>query len=155
MLKAQIIGNVGRDPDIEHKQDYSFARFSLATNKKVKGEKQTTWVNVTVFGDKRVEFIGAYVRKGAKLFVEGDVQAHYYKTRDGDDAASLDVLVGSFDGKLELLSSEPVDNDRREERPPPRREAPPSRQTAPPARQRQPETASQQYDDELDDDIPF
>ena len=171
MLKAQVIGNVGRDPDIEHKNDYSFARFSLASNRKVKGEKQTTWINVVVFGDKRVEFIQGYVKKGAKLFIEGDVQAHYYKTRNGEDAASLDVIVGSFDGKLELVSSEPPDENQRDEGYDDRRQT----KTREPERSRgdwipgrderqrhqsnqrsQPNApSSAQWDAEFDDDIPF
>jgi len=76
MLTMQAMGNVGSDPEIKTtEKGVKLARFSLASNKKIKGEKITTWVNVTVFDERKVDFIASYVKKGTKVFIEGEPQA--------------------------------------------------------------------------------
>jgi single-strand DNA-binding protein len=123
MLKLQAIGNLGRDPEIIEKGEWKYARFTIGTNRKVKGEKITTWVSVTCFGDKRVEFIDQYIKKGTKVFIEGDAQARAYTTKSGEAAASLDVTIGAFDGKLEICSAIDSSGPVREERAKPKPQA--------------------------------
>ena len=109
MLTLQAIGNLGADPeDKTTERGMRYCRFSLATNKKVKGEKVTTWINCTVFDEKKIEFIMAYVRKGTKLFIEGEPSARAYES-NGEARASLDVILG-FGSKIEICTSEPRDD---------------------------------------------
>lgn len=109
MLTIQAIGNLGADPeDKTTDRGLRYARFSLATNKKVKGEKVTTWINCTVFDEKKIEFLNNYVRKGTKLFIEGEPSARAYDS-NGEARASLDVILG-FGSKIEICSSEPRDD---------------------------------------------
>jgi single-strand DNA-binding protein len=105
MLTMQAMGNVGSDPEIKTtEKGVKLARFSLASNKKVKGEKITTWVNVTVFDERKIDFIASYVKKGTKLFIEGEPQARAY-LKDGEACSSQDCIL-SYGSKIEIASSE-------------------------------------------------
>jgi single-strand DNA-binding protein len=107
MLTMQVIGNLGSDPEDKTSSGGTrFCRFSLASNKKVKGEKVTTWVNVTVFDTNKIDFIMNYVRKGTRLFVEGEPAARAYE-QNGEAKSSLDLILG-FGSKIEICSSEPA-----------------------------------------------
>lgn len=109
MLTMQVIGNLGADPAFKETQGGTkMCSFSIAVNKKVKGEKQTTWVSVTVFDERKIEFIRDYVRKGSKLFLEGEPRARAYE-KDGDVRSSLDLTLG-FGSKIEICSSERADS---------------------------------------------
>lgn len=110
MLTMQVIGNLGKDPEFKTLDSgRQLASFSLASNKKIKGEKVTTWVSVTVFDENKIKFLKEYVRKGSKLFLEGEPAARAYM-KDGEAKHSLDLTMG-FGSKLEILSSERADRD--------------------------------------------
>jgi single-strand DNA-binding protein len=110
MLTMQVIGNLGKDPEFKTLDSgRQLCSFSLASNKKIKGEKVTTWVNVTVFDENKIKFLKDYVRKGSKLFAEGEPAARAY-LKDGEAKHSLDLTLG-FNSKLEILSSERADRD--------------------------------------------
>ncbi|MCE2841243.1 MAG: single-stranded DNA-binding protein [Novosphingobium sp.] len=109
MLTMQVIGNLGKDPEFKTLDSgRQLCSFSLASNKKIKGEKVTTWVNVTVFDENKIKFLKEYVRKGSKLFAEGEPSARAY-LKDGEAKHSLDLTLG-FNSKLEILSSERAEN---------------------------------------------
>lgn len=109
MLTLQAIGNLGADPeDKTSSSGTRYCKFSLASNKKVRGEKVTTWINCTVFDDKKIDFIMNYVRKGTRLFVEGEPSARAYE-QNGEAKSSLDLTLG-FGSKIEICSSEPRDD---------------------------------------------
>lgn len=104
LAKVTLIGNLGRDPEIRNTNNGDpYARFSIATNKIVKGEKSTQWWDVTVFDTKKAEVVQAYVTKGSRVFVEGELQTREYQAKDGTTKTAVEVIVGRFDGKLVLL----------------------------------------------------
>jgi single-strand DNA-binding protein len=104
LAKVTLIGNLGRDPEIRQTSNGdSYARFSIATNKIVKGQKSTQWWDVTVFDSKKAEIVQAYVTKGTRVFVEGELQTREYQSKDGTTKTAVEVIVGRFDGKLVLL----------------------------------------------------
>lgn len=77
------IGNVGRDPEVRvTKGGTSVANFSVATNKKVKGEDRTTWVNIVCWG-KTAENVDKYVTKGKQVYIEGELQNSSWEGDDG------------------------------------------------------------------------
>jgi single-strand DNA-binding protein len=130
MLIVQVIGNLGGDPEIkESKAGMNYARFSIASNKKIKGEKVTTWLNVTVFDEYKVEFVGKYLNKGDKVFIEGEPAARAYE-KDGEARASFDVVLG-FGSKIEIMGK-------------------PEANTALVKAEK-----TEGWDDELDDEAPF
>lgn len=143
MLTMQVIGNVGQDPEVKTtERGVKLARFSLASNKKVKGEKITTWVNVTVFDEKKIEFIGNYVKKGTKLFIEGEPQARGYES-NGQASASLDCVL-SYGSKIEICSSEAGSSA-----------SPSPAQTQGGAAPAPASTGNWEFDDDDLDDVPF
>jgi single-strand DNA-binding protein len=89
------------------------ANFSLATSEswkdKTTGEKQeqTEWHRVTVFG-KLAEIVGQYVRKGSKLYVEGQNKTRKYTDTAGIERYATDVVVG-ITGQVQMLDSKPAD----------------------------------------------
>lgn len=104
LAKVIIMGNVGRDPEIRTTSNGdSYARFSLATNKVVKGEKQTQWWDVTVFDSKKAEVVQAYVSRGSKLYIEGELQTREYQAKDGTTKTAVEVIVGRFSGELKMI----------------------------------------------------
>jgi single-strand DNA-binding protein len=141
MLIIQALGNLGQDPEEKTSSSgVKFCRFSLATNKKVKGEKVTTWLNVTVFDERKIEFLTKYVTKGTKLFIEGEPQVRAYE-KDGEARASFDIILG-FGSKIEICSS---DNGAASDAAP--------AQSKPAPKQANP--SHWDWDDDLNDDIPW
>lgn len=104
--KMTVIGNVGRDPEIKTSPSgVKFARFVVAVNKVSKGEKITQWIDVVIFNEKTCDVVENYVRKGTKIFVEGEPTVRAYAAKTGEAKAALELVVGKFDGKILMLSS--------------------------------------------------
>ena len=104
LSKVMLIGNVGRDPEIRQTNSGdSFARFSLATNKVVKGEKFTQWWDVTIFDSKKAELAQTYITRGSKVYIEGELNVREYQGKDGTAKTAIEVVVGRFDGKMILM----------------------------------------------------
>jgi single-strand DNA-binding protein len=104
LSKVLLIGNVGRDPEIRQTSSGdSFARFSLATNKVVKGEKFTQWWDITIFDSKKAELAQTYLTRGSKVYIEGELNVREYQGKDGATKTAIEVVVGRFDGKMILM----------------------------------------------------
>src|SRR5436853_4787013 len=98
--QVMIIGNVGRDPEFRYTpQGVAVADFSVAVSKVTgKGEarkEKTTWFKVTVWRE-RAETVSQYVKKGMKIMVIGEVEAHAYLDKSGQPQASLDLTASDF-----------------------------------------------------------
>jgi|RhiMetdeSRZDD1v2_1073273.scaffolds.fasta_scaffold2272864_2 single-strand DNA-binding protein len=95
-----IVGNVGRDPEMNYTpQGVAVCRFSVAVNKVTgKGEtrkQKTTWFRVTVWREK-AETASQYVKKGMKILVTGEVDISVYTDKQGQPAASLELTARDF-----------------------------------------------------------
>ena len=90
VAQVVIVGRVGRDP--ERKGDQSPAKFSVATDRKVKGEKITDWHDVVAFG-KQADFVMAYITKGREVAVTGRLTVETWEARDGGGKRSKHVIV--------------------------------------------------------------
>lgn len=99
--KAQLIGNVGKDPEIRtFDNGDKIATFPFATSeswKDAQGEKKesTEWHNI-VARKKNAELVEKYVRKGAKLAIEGKITSRKYQDRDGNDRYTTEIVIYSF-----------------------------------------------------------
>lgn len=99
MNNITIVGRVGKDPELNSSK--TVARFSVAVDRRVKGEKVTDWFTVKTFG-KSAEFVEEYVAKGRQLAVSGSMVNDAYE-KDGQKRdfwcieASRVELVGSKD----------------------------------------------------------
>lgn len=106
--KVQLIGNLGSDPEIRLMQNGDrVANLSLATSEswkdKTTGERKekSEWHRIVVFG-KLVDVIDSYVKKGDKLYIEGQLQTRSWEQDDQKKYATEIVLQG-FNGGLIML----------------------------------------------------
>jgi single-strand DNA-binding protein len=108
--KVILVGNLGRDPEIRSTQDgMRIANLSLATSEtwrdKASGERKekTEWHRVAVFNDRLVDVIEKYVKKGAKLYIEGQLQTRKWTDKEGQDRYTTEIVLGRFNGQLTML----------------------------------------------------
>lgn len=110
--KVIIIGNVGKDPEIRQMQDgFKIANFSVATSEswkdKVTGERKerTEWHRIAVMNERLSEIVEKYVRKGSKVYVEGQLQTRKWTDQSGMERYTTEVVIGRFKGELTMLDN--------------------------------------------------
>ena len=110
--KVMLIGNLGRDPEIRRTQDgRAIANFSIATSEswrdKNTGERKekTEWHRIVCFSEGLNRVIEQYVKKGTKVFVEGQLQTRKWTDQAGVEKYSTEVVLQGFNGTLTLLDS--------------------------------------------------
>lgn len=102
MLHAQIVGNVGNEPELKYSASGSaLLRFNVASNYRVKSqsgewEDRTEWIRCTVFGQ-RAETLGQYLHKGTKVFVDGRLEARPWTDNSGSVRAGLELVAGDVE----------------------------------------------------------
>tara|TARA_R100001443_G_scaffold57618_1_gene68298 strand:+ start:6608 stop:7030 length:423 start_codon:yes stop_codon:yes gene_type:complete len=105
--KVQLIGNLGNDPDIIN--EGKIAKFSLATSEswkdKASGERKTKteWHNIVVYNEGLVGVIQQYVKKGSKVYVEGQLQTRKWEDKDGVTKYTTEIVLQNFNGTLTML----------------------------------------------------
>ena len=110
--KVILLGNLGRDPEIRSMQSGNkMASFSIATSKRWKDKntqeqkEKTSWHNIVVFGDGLVDIVEKYVKKGSKIYVEGELQTRKWQDKDGNDKYTTEVILQGYNCNLTLLDS--------------------------------------------------
>ncbi len=108
--KVILVGNLGRDPEIRSTQDGTkVANLSLATSEtwrdRNSGERRerTEWHRVVIFNDKLCEVAEKYLRKGSKIYIEGQLQTRKWTDKEGQDRYSTEVVLQRFRGELTML----------------------------------------------------
>ena len=108
--KVILIGNVGKDPEIRRTQDgRPIANLSIATSEtwrdKNSGERKekTEWHRVVVFNEGLCKVIEQYVKKGAKLYIEGALQTRKWTDQAGVEKYSTEVVLQGFNSTLTML----------------------------------------------------
>ncbi len=108
--KVILVGNVGKDPEIRRTQDgRAIASFSIATSEtwrdKSSGEKKerTEWHRISVFNENFVKVIEQYVKKGSKLYIEGQLQTRKWTDQSGAEKFTTEVVLQNFRGELTML----------------------------------------------------
>lgn len=115
--KVTLIGNVGSDPVIRNTNDgKEIASFSVATSEswkdKVTGEKKdkTEWHRITVFSEGLVRVIKSYVKKGSKIYIEGQLQTRKWTDSENQERYTTEVVLQNFNSSLILLDSKGGDS---------------------------------------------
>ncbi|RFB80564.1 single-stranded DNA-binding protein [Methylovirgula sp. 4M-Z18] len=110
--KVILVGNVGRDPEVRRMSSGdAVVSFSLATTEswrdKATGERKdkTEWHNIVIFNDNLGKVAEQYVRKGSKIYLEGQLQTREYTDKDGNQRRVTEVVLQRFRGELTLLDS--------------------------------------------------
>ena len=110
--KVMLIGNLGADPVIRQTQDGKrLAQLSLATSESWKdkstGEKKekTSWHRIVIFNEGLAGVVESYLKKGSKIFVEGQLQTRKYNDANGVEKYTTEVVLGNYNGNLTMLDS--------------------------------------------------
>ena len=110
--KVILLGNLGRDPDIRSMQSgKKMASFSIATSKRWKDrntqeqKENTSWHNIVVFNEGLVDVIEKYVKKGSRIYVEGELSTRKYQDKDGNDRYTTEVVLQGYNSNLTMLDT--------------------------------------------------
>ena len=108
--KVILIGNLGRDPEIRRTQDgRPIANLRIATSEswrdKATGERRerTEWHTVVIFNEPLCRIAEQYLRKGSKIYVEGQLQTRKWQDQSGQDRYSTEVVLQGFNSVLTML----------------------------------------------------
>ena len=100
--RAILVGNVGNDPDIRYVEGKPVASFSLATTERafttatgVNIPEKTEWHNIVMWG-KNAEYAEKYIRKGAKLYIEGKIRTRIWEDKNAVERRVTEIYVDTF-----------------------------------------------------------
>ena len=110
--KVILIGNLGRDPEIRSMQNGGrVANLSVATSENWRdrnsGERRekTEWHRVVIFNENLVKLAENYLRKGSKVYLEGQIETRKWQDQSGQDRYSTEVVLRPYRGELTMLDS--------------------------------------------------
>jgi len=110
--KVILIGNLGADPEIRHTQDgRPIANLRVATSEnwrdKATGERRerTEWHRVVIFNEGLCRIAEQYLRKGSKVYLEGQLQTRKWEDQSGQERYSTEVVLQGFNSQLTMLDS--------------------------------------------------
>ena len=108
--KVILVGNLGRDPEVRHTQSGDpIVHLNLATSEswrdKNSGERRerTEWHRVVIFNEHLGKIAEQYLRKGAKVYVEGQLQTRKWTDQQGVEKYTTEVVLNRFRGDLTML----------------------------------------------------
>jgi len=108
--KVILVGNLGRDPEVRNTQDgRKVVNLSLATSEswrdRQSGERKerTEWHRVVIFNENLAEVAEKYLRKGAKVFIEGQLQTRKWTDQSGAEKYTTEVVLQRYRGELTML----------------------------------------------------
>ena len=108
--KVILIGNLGADPEVRHTQDgRSICNLRLATTDnwrdKQSGERRekTEWHSVVIFNEQLGKIAQQYLKKGAKVYIEGQLQTRKWQDNSGNDRYTTEVVLQNYNGQLTML----------------------------------------------------
>lgn len=145
--KVILIGHLGKDPEARSFQNGGeIVNMSIATSDRWKdrssGEQKerTEWHNIVIMNDGLVKIAKQYLKKGAKVYVEGQLRTRKWQDNNGVDRWSTEIVLGAFNAALQLLD---------------RREADPGRNDYSSYADSRCGAGGRAAHDDLDDDVPF
>ena len=145
--KVLLIGRLGADPEIKQMvSGKSVARISLATSQSWKdkstGEKKekTEWHRIVVFNEGLVNVVQQYLKKGAQVYIEGQISTRKWKDdQTGQDKYSTEIVLQGYNSTLTMLGGSSSNNS----------------SSSPSNKNNDFDQTNQQSSSDLDDEIPF
>ncbi len=108
--KVILIGNLGADPEVRHTQDgRAICNMRLATTDswrdKQSGERRerTEWHSVVIFNEQLSKIAQQYLKKGSKVYIEGQLQTRKWQDNSGNDRYTTEVVLQNYSGQLTML----------------------------------------------------
>jgi single-strand DNA-binding protein len=119
---ATLIGNLGQDPEIRATHNGSeIASFTLATSEswrdKASGERKsvTEWHRIVVFNEALVKLCKSYLKKGSKIWIQGQIKTRKWTDKDGADKYTTEIVLQNYGGTILMLDGkqerEPTTHD--------------------------------------------
>ena len=111
--KVMLIGNLGQDPEVKSFQNGGkVCNLRIATSENWKdreGQRQerTEWHSVAIFSEGLVNVAERYLRKGSKVFIEGQLQTRKWQDQQGQDRYTTEIVLRGFSGTLTMLDGAP------------------------------------------------
>ncbi len=146
--KVILIGNLGKDPEVRQFQNGGqVCNFTLATSENWKdkntGERRekTEWHRVSIFSEGLIRVVQSYVKKGSKVYIEGQLETRKWQDQNGQDKYTTEEVIRGFGGSLVMLDS--------------RGDGGGARGAGADGGPRQMEGPAENFDQSMDDDIPF
>ena len=145
--KVQLIGRLGADPEVKQMVNgKNVARLSLATSQSWKdrntGEKKekTEWHRIVVFNEGLVNVVQQYLKKGAQVYIEGQISTRKWKDdQTGQDKYSTEIVLQGYNSTLTMLGGSSSNNS----------------SSSPSNKNNDFDQTNQQSNSDLDDEIPF
>lgn len=110
--KVILVGNLGRDPEVRRLTSGDpVVNLSIATSEswkdKASGERKekTEWHRVVIFNENIAKVAEQYLRKGSKVYLEGQLQTRKYTDKDGVEKYSTEIVLQKFRGELTMLDT--------------------------------------------------
>jgi len=107
--KVTLLGRLGKDPEVRNFQNGGkVVNFSIATSERWKDsdgnqKERTEWHNVAIFNEKLGEIAEKYLRKGAQVYLEGQLQTRKWQDQSGNDRYTTEVVLPRFGGAITLI----------------------------------------------------
>jgi len=110
--KVILIGNLGRDPEVRSfNNGNKVCSLRIATSEtwkdKNSGERKerTEWHSVSIFNDGLVRIAEQYLKKGSKVYIEGQLETRKWQDQSGSDRYSTEVVLRAYGGTLTMLDA--------------------------------------------------
>ncbi|MCH9780758.1 MAG: single-stranded DNA-binding protein [Alphaproteobacteria bacterium] len=111
--RVTLLGNIGKDPEFRPTSSGGrFCSFSIATSERWKDrnnqmQERTEWHRIVVFAEPLVNIIERLGRKGARIYIEGQLQSRRYTDSQNQERFMTEVIIGGFNGQLIFLDRPP------------------------------------------------
>jgi single-strand DNA-binding protein len=107
--RVELIGNLGKDPEVREAGGGRVANLSVATSESWKDksgdwQERTQWHRVTVWG-KLADVAAQYLTKGSKVYVAGKLQSREWVDKEGNKRETFEVVLSGFDAQLIMLDA--------------------------------------------------
>jgi single-strand DNA-binding protein len=110
--KVILVGNLGKDPEVRRMNSGdSVVNFTMATSEswrdKASGERKekTEWHRIVIFNENLAKVAEQYLRKGSKVYIEGQLTTRKWTDKDGNEKYTTEVVLNRFRGELQMLDS--------------------------------------------------
>lgn len=110
--KVILIGNLGRDPEVKTMQNGNkVCNLSIATSESWKekstGERKSKseWHRVVIFNEGIIKVAESYLKKGSKIYIEGQLETRKWTDKDGADKYSTEIVLRQYRGELTMLDT--------------------------------------------------